>query len=129
MFSQIKIYFAFYDIISFSNSINKKLNRSNFATSNFSHEFFTYLSFTSILKFTFIFNKKFVDSKTMCQSIEIEIEKFKNKNVVFKFFFRKCRHCKQFFIFENLFYKHISHYNENIKKFKHVRIIKKLNDF
>ena len=113
---------------SFSFSINKKSNRSNFTTSNFSHKFFTYSFFTSISKFTLIFNKKFVDSKIMCQSTKIEIEKFKNRNVAFNKFFRQCRHCKQFFIFEIFFYKHVSHCNESIKEFKHVCMIKKLND-
>ena len=64
-------------------SINTKTNRSNFATLNFSHEFFTYLFFTSILIFALIFNKKFVELKFMCQSLEIKINSFKNINVVF----------------------------------------------
>ena len=81
------------------------------------------------MKITLIFNKKFVDSKLMCQSTEIEVNSFKNKNVSFNSFSRKCRHCKQFFTFENFFYKHLQHCNENIKEFKHARIIKKLNDF
>ena len=71
---------------SFLFSINEKTNRSNFATLNFLHEFFTHLFFASILKFALIFNKKFVDSKIIYQSFETKIKKFKNKNV---FFFQK----------------------------------------
>ena len=118
---------SYFELRSFSISINEKSNRSNFATSNSSHEFFInrFLAFVLHMKITLIFNKKFVDSRFMCQSTEIEVNSLENKNVVFFNFFRKCRHCKQFFIFKNLFYKHISHCNKNIKELKHV---KKLND-
>ena len=67
------------------------------------------------MKITLIFNKKFVDSKLMCQSTEIEINSFENKNVVFFNFFRKCRHCKQFFIFE-IFFINIFHTATKISK-------------
>ena len=89
-----------------------------------SHQFFI-SSKISHIKNTLIFNIKYVDSKFMYQSIKIEINSFKNKNVGFFKKFRKCRHCKQFFIFENLFYKQISHCNKDIKRFEHV---KKLNE-
>ena len=122
-----KFFSRFITSRSFSILINKKLNRSNVvATSSFTYQFFTIILF---MKSKLIFNKKYVESKIMCQSIKIEINSFKNINVAFFKFFRKCRHCKQFFIFENLFYKHISYCNINIKKFKHARITKKLNDF
>ena len=111
-------------------SINEKLERSNFATLNFTHQLFTSAtSKISHMKLTLVFNKKFADSKLMCQSTEIEVNSFKNRDVFFNSFFRKCRHCKQFFIFENLFHRHLQHCNKSIKEFKHVRIIKKLNDF
>ena len=97
---------------SLSISINEKSNRSNFATSNFTHQLFTSTtSKISHMKLTLIFNKKFVDSKLMCQSTKIEVNSFKNKNVFFNNLFRKCRHCKQFFIFEIFF---ISIYNTAI---------------
>ena len=110
-------------------SINEKLDRSNFATLDFSHEFFTHLSFISISKFALIFNKKFVESKFMYQTTEIETEKLKNRNVAFNRFSRQCCHCKQFFIFKNLFHKHLLRCNKSINKFKHARMIRKLNDF
>ena len=118
---------------SLSYSINEKSNRffiTNFATSSFTssftHSFPTSTtSKISFMKNTLVFNKKFAESKLMCHSTEFEINSFKNMNVVSFKFFRKCRHCKQFFIFKNLFHKHISHCNKSIKELKHV---KKLND-
>ena len=111
---------------SFSFSINEKSNRSNFvATSNFTRQFFIFVLF---MKNALVFNKKYVESEIMCQSTEIEINSFKNMNVTFNEFFRKCRHCKQFFTSKNLFHKHISHCSKNIKKWKQTRIIKKLNE-
>ena len=114
---------------SFSFSINEKSKRSNFATSNFTHQFFTSAtSKTSHMKLTLVFNRKSADSKFMCQSTKIEANSFKNRDVFFNSFFRKCRHCKQFFIFENLLHRHLQHCNESIKEFKHARIVRKLND-
>ena len=99
-------------------SINKKSNRSfNFATLSFSYEFFTNRFFIFVLhmKITLVFNKKFVDLKFICQSTKIEINSFENKNVAFFNFFRKCRHCKQFFIFE-IFFINIFHPVTKISK-------------
>ena len=100
----------------FSFSINEKINRSNFATSSFLssflHEFFTIVSH---MKNTLILNKKFVDSKIMYHSTEFKINSFKNINVVFFDFFRKCRYCKQFFIFK-IFFISISHIATKISK-------------
>ena len=76
-------------------SINEKLNRSNFATSNFTHQFFTSTTSKILhMKFTLVFNKKSIDSKFICQSTEIKVNSFKNRNVFFNSFFRKYRHCK-----------------------------------
>ena len=92
-----------------------------------SHQFSTSTtSKISNMKNALIFNKKSADSALICQSTEIETEKLKNRNVASFKFFRKCRHCKQFFTSKNFLHKHISHCNKNIKELKHA---KKLNGF
>ena len=108
-------------------STNKKPDRffnTNSATSGFTHQSFTTASH---MKNTLIFNRKSANSEIMCQSLEIEVNSFKNMSVASNSFSRKCRHCKQFFTSGNLLHRHISRCNESIKGFKHARIAKKLN--